>query len=80
VEEQAFDNMLERLLQQDFSAGTEEFRDELLARCLTVLDAEDDVAVLDDGLLDMLAAAGDPHRAFGETPGSGEMPTPGQRL
>lgn len=65
VDDREFENRLEQLLKQDLSAGTEAFRDELLARCLAVLDdgsaADDspDVAELDDSVLDLLAAAGD---------------------
>lgn len=66
MNERELDKMLEQLLQQDLSAGTEEFRDELLARCLAVLDAEDGVGEIDDGLLDMLAAAGDVYSAQAE--------------
>ena len=33
------DRELEKLFQQDLSAGTESFRDKLLARCLEVLEA-----------------------------------------
>ena len=66
MEERELDKMLERLLQQDLSAGTEEFRDELLARCLDVLDADDAVDEIDDSLLDTLAAAGDVYSAQGE--------------
>ena len=47
----------------DFSEGTEAFRDDLLARCLTTLqdcaEDEDEGIVLEDEELDMLAAAGD---------------------
>lgn len=68
MEEQELDTMLKRLLQQDLSAGTEVFRDELLARCLDVLDADDGVDEIDDSLLDMLAAAGDVYSAQGEDP------------
>ena len=52
---------IEKLLAQDFSAGTERFRDELLTRCLETMraDAGEDAAELDDASLDMLAAAGD---------------------
>lgn len=54
-----FERMLERLVKQDFSAGTEAFRDALLERCLSVLDAESDGTVIPDADLDLLAAAGD---------------------
>ena len=66
MEERELDKTLEQLFQQDLSAGTEEFRDELLARCLDVLGADDGVDEIDDGLLDMLAAAGDVYSAQGE--------------
>ena len=54
-----FEQMLERLMKQDFSAGTETFRDALLERCLAVLDADDEGICLDDSDLELLAAAGD---------------------
>ena len=79
MEERELDKTLEQLLQQDFSAGTEEFRDELLARCLAVLDAEDGVGEIDDGLLDMLAAAGDVYSAQAEANGSGQPQERGPR-
>ena len=47
---------LERLLKLDLSVGTEAFRDELLARCLSEL--HDHGRELDDSELEMLAAAG----------------------
>ena len=76
-----FEQMLARLLQADFSAGTESFRDELLARCLAVLDADARdaategeagcrVVELSDADLELLAAAGDAASA-GEPPRSG---------
>ena len=49
-----------RLMQLDFSEGTETFRDALLARCLDALRPENQMRELDDDDLDMLAAAGDP--------------------
>lgn len=61
MNEQEFDGMLERLMQQDLSAGTEAFRDELLSRCLAVLGADDKPAEIEDDYLDMLAAAGNPY-------------------
>ncbi len=61
---QELDCMLERLMKQDFSAGTETFRDGLLKRCLMVLDEADEGTVLDDADLEMLAAAGDSFSAF----------------
>ncbi|MBQ9043363.1 MAG: hypothetical protein IJ111_11200 [Eggerthellaceae bacterium] len=65
-----FEQMLAKLLRTNFSAGTEEFRDELLARCLAVLnadarnaaaesDADGRIIELDDAALELLAAAGD---------------------
>lgn len=59
MDEQEFKQMLERLLQRDPSAGSEAFREDLLARCLEVLGADDEVVALDDDELDMLSAAGD---------------------
>lgn len=79
MEDRALDKTLERLLQQDFSAGTEAFRDELLSRCLAVLGADDGVGVVDDNLLDMLAAAGDVYRDPNELPNFGENPASGPR-
>ena len=60
MDDREFDQKLGRLMKQDFSAGTEAFRDGLLERCLAELDSEDEGRVLDDDELDMLAAAGDP--------------------
>ena len=54
------DTFFERLFTQDFSEGTEEFRDALLARRLAVLDPECRIIELGDDDLDMLAAAGNP--------------------
>ena len=79
MNERELDKMLEQLLQQDLSAGTEEFRDELLARCLAVLDAEDGVGEIDDGLLDMLAAAGDVYSAQAEADSSVKLQGRGPR-
>ena len=52
-----FEQMLERIMKVDFSAGTEAFRDALLARCLEVL-CEDGIACISDDDLEMVAAAG----------------------
>ena len=49
---------IERILRQDLSKDTDEFRDELLSRCLSVLGSQDGVE-LDDSDLELLAAAGD---------------------
>ena len=51
----------ERALGDDLSAGTEAFREDLLARCLSVLAHADDGAVLDDDELELLADAGMPN-------------------
>ncbi len=59
MNDQELDQMLSRLMKQDFSAGTDEFRDGLLKRCLTVLDANGKGAIIDDADLDLPAAAGD---------------------
>ena len=49
---------------QDFSMGTEAFREALLERCLDELDADvdesEECADIDDAQLELLAAAGDP--------------------
>ena len=71
VDVRRFEQMLERVLQVDYSAGTGAFRDGLLARCLAELDAGSayDGAELDDDDLGLLAAAGDPDAggaAFGD--------------
>lgn len=50
------------LMGEDLSEGTESFREILLARCLSVLNADvadDEGTELDDDTLDMLAAAGE---------------------
>ena len=54
-----FDRMIGRLMGQDLSAGTEEFREKLLARCLAELNADDGIAEVPDDDLELLAAAGD---------------------
>ena len=59
MDDQEFEQMLGRLMKQDFSIGTEKFRDALLERCLVVLDDDKEVAELDDSALELLAAAGD---------------------
>ena len=64
--EQEFENLLNRLFKLDFSAGTEDFREELLTRCLHSLGTDDSAASdstacreLTISELDLLAAAGD---------------------
>ena len=57
---QGFESKIERLMKQDFSAGTEAFREDLLSRCLAVLNV-DEGSVISDEDLDMLAAAGNPY-------------------
>ena len=44
-------------MKQDFSVGTDAFRDDLLERCKDMLGT--DGSRIDDSDLDMLAAAGD---------------------
>ena len=58
--EREFEQMIGRLMSQDFSAGTEAFREELLVHCLAVLDADDGEACAEvgDDDLELLAAAG----------------------
>lgn len=67
MNDRKFEQMLERLLKQDFSAGTEAFRDSLLQRCLDVL-AEENGMELDDEDLELLSAAGDMTSMLGEDP------------
>lgn len=57
-----YEQTLERVLSQDFSDGTEAFRDELLNRCLAVLESDEHASVIPDEELEMLAAAGDIHQ------------------
>ena len=59
---QGFERMIKRLMKQDLSAGTEAFREDLLARCLDVLDSDEDrCEEVDDSDLELLAAAGTPY-------------------
>ena len=50
--------MIERILMQGFAEGTEAFREELLQRCLAVLNGGEASRILDESELEMLAAAG----------------------
>ena len=59
MDDREFEERLDGLFSQDFSEGTEGFRDALLEQCLAVLDADGGEAELDDGALELLAAAGD---------------------
>lgn len=81
-----FEQKLTRLLRHDFSAGTDAFSEELLARCLAVLDADvrDEAAdpdadcsviELDDADLGQLAAAGEAARARGSFPLDSDVKT-----
>ena len=65
---------LEHILAHDFSVGTEDFREALLARCLEILDAQDNVRPLGIEELNWLCAAGDP---FAVQAGDTLHPTPG---
>lgn len=60
MNEHELEQLLEKLLKQDFSEGTEAFRDALLERCLEGLDSDERVIELSDYELDLVAAAGDP--------------------
>ena len=51
------DRDVEQILKEDLSAGTDEFREALLQRCLAAL-GDDEGAPIADEDLDMLAAAG----------------------
>lgn len=59
MDDSRFEQMLEKLLKQDFSVGTEAFRDALLVRCLNELNEDSEEAFLADDELELLAAAGD---------------------
>lgn len=66
MDERNFEQKLERLLKQDFSAGTEEFRDSLLLRCVEELDSSEHdhderfhAFEIPDDDLELLSAAGD---------------------
>lgn len=71
-----FEQMIRTLMQADLSAGTEAFREELLARCLEELDAGscDGGAELDDSALDLLAAAGDAFAPGADENGRADRP------
>ena len=58
MNEREFEQIIERLMKLDFSIGTEAFREELLSRCLAVLNAGDGCREVDDSELELLAAAG----------------------
>ena len=60
MNEQEFHELLEQVLGQNLSAGTDAFRDDLLARCLDIVSSSEDVTALDDSQLELLAAAGIP--------------------
>lgn len=60
MNDQEFNQLLEQALGQNLSAGTDTFRDDLLARCLEILSASEHVTELDDSQLELLAAAGIP--------------------
>ena len=57
MNERNFEQQLKGLFSKDLSAGTEAFREDLLARCLDVLGSE--AQKLADDELEMLSAAGD---------------------
>ena len=60
MDERELEGLLKSVLKQNLSAGTEAFRDSLLQRCLYELNSSDEIRVLNDNELDMLAAAGNP--------------------
>ena len=65
MDDQAFEDELRQLLRQDRPAKTQGFREDLLERCLNVLDEDIQASqqppaeVLGDADLEFLAAAGD---------------------
>ena len=56
-----------RLLQHDFSAGTEAFRDKLLKRCLSELNSASGRTALSDDDLEFVNAAGNISQMMGQT-------------
>ena len=64
MNEREFEQMLRRIMKVDFSVGSEKFRDALLARCLSVLDDDDEMRLIDIDDLDLIAAAGNPTARF----------------
>lgn len=50
---------IKSILSCDFSEGTDGFREDLLRRCLAVLNSGSDVIELGEDDLDMLSAAGE---------------------
>jgi len=64
MDDAEFERFLGRLLNQDLSVSTEEFRDDLLGRCLDVLGCDNDGAFIDEADLDLIAAAGTPFQDF----------------
>lgn len=69
------DDAIIRVLSRDLSVGTDVFRDDLLRRCLDVLMSEDDTPqLLEDDELEMLAAAGTPYDALGNSASTQQDP------
>lgn len=58
MNDREFEQKITELMSQNFSAGTDAFRDNLLKRCLAELESKPDAVELDDEDLDMLSAAG----------------------
>lgn len=56
-----------RLLQHDFSAGTEAFRDNLLKRCLSELNSASGRTAISDDDLEFVNAAGNISQMMGQT-------------
>ncbi|MBQ9041281.1 MAG: hypothetical protein IJ111_00535 [Eggerthellaceae bacterium] len=76
VDVRELEQMIRGLMRADLSAGTEAFREELLARCLEELDAGscDSGTELDDSALDLLAAAGDAFAPGADDNGRADRP------
>ena len=58
MQDQEFEQLLNRLMKADFAAGTESFREALLERCLAALGENDEFMPIDDTDLELLSAAG----------------------
>jgi hypothetical protein len=50
---------IQNILSQDLAKGTDQFRDDLLKRCLALIPQEGEAVELGDSELEMLSAAGD---------------------
>ena len=76
MSDREFEDLLRRVMKADFAAGTEAFRDALLARCLAELGTDPhaaDGAAMAEADLDLLAAAGDAMAQAGSALGDNSL-------